>query len=226
MGSSNLMSPKATIMQLTSVNIGVPRPFSTGKYSYSSGIYKIPTTDPVKIGSLGLESDFIGDKRHHGGEDQAIYLYGQEDYDWWSEQRQQQIAPGTFGENLTVVGWDSKATKIGDRFRIGEVLLEVTSPRIPCATLSRRMDDKEFVSAFIEAELPGAYCRVLQEGMVQTGMSISYEPCPTDSVGLLEVMRDYYKPELTETAIRRFLAAPIASRYRTHKEEQLTTIIG
>lgn len=91
----------------------------------------MPQSRPVGIGRLGLLDDHIGDTRHHGGADQAAYLYSAEDYDWWAEQLGTALEPGTLGENLTLSSFGREAVHIGDRYRIGRVVLEVTSPRIP-----------------------------------------------------------------------------------------------
>lgn len=213
-------------MQLLSVNIGKAREIENAKESGRTGIYKLPMESPVAITRSGLDGDAICDIQNHGGPDQAVYVYGAPDYAWWSEQLQQELTPGTFGDNLTISKWESAAASIGDRFRIGTVLLEVTSPRIPCITLARRMEDTSFVKQFIVAERPGVYCRVLQEGSVQAGDSVLYERCTGETVTVIEMMRDFYTSGLSEAALRRYLAAPIAIRARVHLEKQLQERFG
>jgi MOSC domain-containing protein YiiM len=167
-----------------------------------------------------LVGDTVIDVENHGGEDQAVYIYTADDYDWWTAELGREIGPGTFGENLTIRGLESAACSIGDRLQIGPVLLEVTSPRIPCSTLAARMDDGAFVKRFRKAARPGLYCRVIEPGMVQAGMPVSYTKNSGPTVTIVEMFEDYYQPELTETAIRRFLDAPIAIRSRIEKEDQ------
>src|SRR5205085_10272473 len=118
-----------------SVNLGLARPIKYAKKSGITGINKEPVAESVRITASGLAGDTVCDKRHHGGPDQAVYLYGAPDYVWWSDQLQQELAPGTFGDNLTLGGMESASHSIGDRFHIGEAILEVTAPRIPCSTL-------------------------------------------------------------------------------------------
>lgn len=208
-------------MQLSSVNLGQARPLGEEASGPRTGIFKIPSPAPVQVTARGLAGDAICDRRHHGGKDQAVYLYGEPDYAWWSALLGQPVAPGTFGENLTLTGLESAACSIGDRFQIGDVLLEVTAPRIPCATLARRMGDPEFVGKFRDAERPGLYCRVLQEGAVQAGDPVAFVPCSSETVGVLEIFRDFYAPDKSEAAIQRILAAPIAHRLRFRKQRQL-----
>ncbi|MFN8418217.1 MAG: MOSC domain-containing protein [Anaerolineae bacterium] len=96
------------------------------------GDFKIPTSDPVQINRLGLAHDVIIDTKHHGGVDQAVYVFGQPDYEWWSAQLGVALEAGIFGENLTISDLESATMRIGDRLHIGsDVILEVTSPRIP-----------------------------------------------------------------------------------------------
>ncbi|HEX2981385.1 MAG TPA: MOSC domain-containing protein, partial [Anaerolineaceae bacterium] len=187
----------------------------------TTGIFKEPVDGPAQIGSLGVAGDVVVNKKHHGGPDQAVYIYGQVDSDWWSRELGRELPPGTFGENLTIAGLESAACSIGDRLQIGAVLLEVTAPRIPCSTLAARMGDPNFIKRYRLAERPGLYCRVLREGALQAGDPVVYQPFPGEAVTILEVFRDYYQPDRSEADIRRFLAAPLAIRVRKVKEEQL-----
>lgn len=208
-------------MKLSSVNVGVERLMQNAKASGRTGIYKMPVAGPVPVTYAGLDGDAVSDTENHGGVDQALYLYGVPDYDWWSGELGRTLPPGTFGENLTVAGLESARALIGDRLHAGSSVLEVTAPRVPCVTLATRMDDSSFVRRFREAERPGLYCRVIREGAVQAGDPVVYEPHEGPTVGALEVFRDFFEPDPSETTIRRHLAAPIAVRARAEKEEQL-----
>src|SRR2546423_204239 len=128
-------------MQLLSVNVAAEQAIRIGPRDVKTGIYKTPTPSPMRIGEMGLEGDTISNTKDHGGPDQAVYVYGTADYAWWSTQLGQSLAPGTFGENLTVSNLSSAKFVIGDRLTIGEVVLEVTAPRIPCVTFAARMGD-------------------------------------------------------------------------------------
>jgi MOSC domain-containing protein YiiM len=210
-------------MRLISVNIGKEREVPYGKMGRSS-IHKLPVDAPVRIGALGLDGDMISDKENHGGVDQAVYVFGTADYAWWSESLDQPLAPGTFGENLTVSDLESAPMRIGDLLHIGEqVTLQVTSPRIPCVVLAGRMSDPAFVKRFRFGERPGMYCRVIREGVVQAGDPVRIEPYQGETITVLELFRLFYE-KLGEADLRRVLAAPIDIRGREDYEKQLAAI--
>ncbi len=206
-------------MQIISVNLGHEQAIKNGKVSEKSGIYKLPVEGLVRVSVNGLIGDVIVDLDNHGGVDQAVYIYGGNDYDWWSRTLGTPLACGTFGENLTISELESGLVSIGDRLHIGEVILEVTAPRIPCATLAARMNDPFFVKKFRQAERPGFYCRVIQEGFLKSGILVTRKPYPGETITILEMFRDWYEPDRSEAAILRFLNAPIAIRARKRYEE-------
>lgn len=208
-------------MKLANVNIGQERTQQNGNKLETTGIYKLPTPEPVHISSLGIKEDFIASKKHHGGPDQAIYVYGTTDYDWWSTELGRDLYPGTFGENLDITELESSQFNIGDRLLIGSVILEVSAPRIPCGTLAARMEDPQFVKRFRHAERPGFYCRVLQEGTVEMGNDVQFERYEKETVSVIQIFRDYYDKDKSEETIRKQLNAPIAIRLRTALEEEL-----
>jgi MOSC domain-containing protein YiiM len=208
-------------MRVLSVNVGQAQPIANGKPSGLTGIYKRPVDGPVAISVEGLHRDSIVDTKDHGGVDQAVYIYGMLDYDWWTDVLECDLPPGIFGENLTVSGLESAPMSIGDRLHVGSVTLEVAAPRGPCGTLAARMGDPAFVKRFRAAGRPGVYCRVIQTGFVQAGDPVRLEPYAGETVTVLEMFRSYYAPDADEATLRRYLAAPISIRDRADKEEQL-----
>ncbi len=208
-------------MKLANINIGQERTQQNGNKLETTGIYKLPTPEPVHISSLGIKEDFIASKKHHGGPDQAIYVYGTTDYDWWSTELGRDLYPGTFGENLDITELESSQFNIGDRLLIGSVILEVSAPRIPCGTLAARMEDSQFVKRFRHAERPGFYCRVLQEGTIEMGNDVKIERYEKETISVIRIFRDYYDKDKSEETIRKQLNAPIAIRLRTALEEDL-----
>jgi MOSC domain-containing protein YiiM len=212
-------------MRLISINIGEEQPLAHAKASGKTGIFKQPAQVPVMIITLGIQGDTICDTENHGGPDQALYVYGVPDYEWWARELGRPLAPGTFGENLTVAGLESADLCVGDRFHIGQVILEVTAPRIPCITLARRMDDPSFPKRFLAAERPGVYCRVLCQGSVQAGDVVRHEPYTGERVTARALVRSYITPPgLAE--LQRQLEAPLAVRARLAKEGQLARLKG
>lgn len=211
-------------MRLLSINLGKAELLQGGKDSYLTGIAKRSVEGPVRIVAEGVAGDVVCNPQYHGGPDQAVYIYGAPDYEWWEAGLGRSLAPGTFGENLTISDWESAGAAVGDRFSICGVTLEVSSPRVPCATLSRHMGDSGFIKKFRHAERPGAYCRVLCGGEVRAGDEVFYERLPGESLGILELYRDAFSPAKDAATLRRHLAAPLAIRLRLQKEEALAQI--
>ena len=141
---------------------------------------------------LGLDGDEHGDTENHGGLDQALYAYGREDLDWWAEQLGRELPDGAFGENLTTAGIDVSAALIGEVWAIGAVVVQVTSPRIPCATFRAWTGERGWVKRFAAAGRPGAYLRVLAEGEIGPGDGIEVLERPEQRVTVAESMRAYY----------------------------------
>ncbi len=207
-------------MQLLSVNIGRSQALEVGSKTVRSGIVKTAMPEPVHVGALGLRGDQQADLKHHGGPDQAVYLYSAEDYAWWSAELGRDLAPGTFGENLTLSSFGPEPLEVGDRFRVGEVLLEATSPRIPCGKLGARLGDETFVKRFSEAGRTGVYTRVLREGYVQAGQPVERE-ARGSGLSLLEFFRLCLTPKPAPEAALQALAAPIDERSRRDFEAYL-----
>jgi MOSC domain-containing protein YiiM len=155
-----------------------------------TAIDKQAVDHPVKVGKLGLYADVQADRKHHGGEEQAVYAYAAEDADWWAEQLQRDIPPGLFGENLRVSGLDVSNARVGERWRIGDqVVLEVTSPRTPCMTFARWMGEENngWVRRFSDARRLGAYLRVVKTGTVRAGDPIDVTPAAEGSPTILDI---------------------------------------
>jgi MOSC domain-containing protein YiiM len=209
-------------MRLLSIQIGSARELDIGPKTIQTGIFKLPV-ETARIESLGLVGDTINNKRHHGGPDQAVYCYSAQDYNWWTEQLAEAIPYGMFGENLTFSGFGPEEVRVGDRYQVGEVLLEVTAPRIPCATFAAKMDDKAWVKKFRNARRPGIYTRVLQTGPVKQGDAIEKVHSASENIGLVEFFDLWYQDKLTQEQLQRILAAPVDLRTRKWGNEQLKT---
>lgn len=214
------------MMKLISVNLA--KEVTVNPIKGATGHYKVPSAEPVYIGYEGVNQDTIIDTRHHGGADQAVYVYGTLDYDWWSDQLGAQIAGGVFGDNMTIEGLSSAMLSVGDRLQVGDVLLEVTAPRIPCATFAARMNDPAFVKKFTQAGRWGGYCRVIQAGYVQAGDSVGLTPYTDgERITIHELaLADLRKNTLLEDELRRLLDAPISIRMRNSFEKRLFKQMG
>lgn len=213
-------------MQLLSVNVSRERAIQIGSQTETTGLFKVPVEGPVSIGTLGLEGDTIVSTRHHGGADQAVYVYGSADYDWWAQELGRPLAPGTYGENLTVSGLASALLRIGDQLHVGRALFEITAPRIPCSKLAARMGDPAFVKRFRAAGRPGVYCRVIEPGAVRVGDPVRVDPYSGETLTVLEMFNLYYEKPTEEAVLRRVLAAPVAIRARQEYEARLAELIA
>ena len=207
-------------MRVASVNVGRSETLEHGARRFVTGIRKQPTDAQLRVTAAGLAGDVICDLEHHGGTDQAVYVYPSSDYDWWSERLGRRVEPGTFGDNLTIDGLPSDLHS-GDRLLIGEVILEATAPRIPCSTLAARMGDSNFGLAFRRAERPGFYFRVLNDGAVAAGAAVTLVETPESSVTMLELFRLSYEVRPAAERVERALASPIAERMRSNLEKKL-----
>lgn len=206
-------------MHLASINVAQPQQLGR----FKTGIVKIPQSGSCHLTSLGLEGDHVLDKKFHGGQDQAIYCYGQSDYDWWEIELDRKLHPGTFGENLTIGGLTCQSVAVGDQFRIGEVIVEVTAPRIPCAVLGEKMGDSKFPVAFRLAERPRFYCRVLSEGVLEQDAQIKYSQIDSaNRLSLIELFRINYEKNPSKKTLETVLKAPIASRERERIQNLLS----
>jgi MOSC domain-containing protein YiiM len=178
--------------QVVSVNRGREADLLIGGKPGRSAIAKRPAADRVALGLLGLDGDEQADKENHGGFEQAVYAYSREDLDWWTEQLRRELPNGMFGENLTTAGIDVSAALIGETWRVGTAVVQVTAPRIPCVTFKSWLDEPRWVRRFADAGRPGAYLRVLSEGSVRAGDDLIVLSRPDQMVTVAESMQAFY----------------------------------
>jgi MOSC domain-containing protein YiiM len=157
-----------------------------------TAIDKRPVPGPVTVGRLGLAGDEQVDKPDHGGYEQALYAYAREDLDWWVERLGRELPGGAFGENITTSGLDLTGALIGEVWRLGSAMVQVTSPRIPCVVFAGWMDEGQWVKRFADAGRTGAYLRVLEEGQVSAGDPVEVLTRPAVRVTIAESARAYY----------------------------------
>jgi MOSC domain-containing protein YiiM len=177
-------------MHIFSVNRGKVAPLFVSESGVSqsviSGIRKQTVESPVHIGKLGVEGDEQADLTVHGGLEKAVYLYPYEHYEFWENtllnvlKKPTQLAPGAMGENLTTLGITENDLWVGDRIKMGEVLLEVTEPRAPCYKFAARMGFRHAVKHMLQSGFTGVYLKVVQPGSVQAMENITLLPGPRE----------------------------------------------
>jgi MOSC domain-containing protein YiiM len=173
--------------KVEAVNVGKPRPIDRGKGRVeTSAIWKEPVSGRVAVRGVNIEGDDQADRRVHGGPDRAIYAYAAEDTEWWEGELGRELGPGIFGENLTLSGVDVTGALVGERWRIGSVVLQVTCPRVPCWKLAKKMGDPLFIKRFAHARRPGTYLSIVEEGKLGAGdeVEIVHRPNHDVTIGL------------------------------------------
>jgi MOSC domain-containing protein YiiM len=178
--------------RVIAVSTGQVAALAIGGKPSQSAIDKRPSAASVWAGKLGLDGDQQADEVNHGGYDQAVYAYAREDLDWWTERLGRELRNGLFGENITTAGLDISGAAIGETWRMGDAVVQVTSARIPCVTFSSWMGEDHWVKRFARAGRPGAYLRVLSEGEVGPGADIEVLDRPAVLVTVSESMRAFY----------------------------------
>ena len=204
----------------TVLSINVGRPEIILPHRAPTGINKQPVLSAA-VTTLGLAGDAVMDTRHHGGPDQAVYLYFEADYRFWENETGRSFRHGFFGENLTIGGLDPAGLAVGDRLTIGAVRLEVTMHRTPCNTFAAQMGDRGWVKQFAKALRPGAYARVLSEGTVHSGDAVDYEPFAGTTVRVSDLMALDGRRELDAETLRWALSAPIHHKRREQYQARL-----
>jgi MOSC domain-containing protein YiiM len=191
--------------RLVSVNVGRPEIIGTrkGRPVYSS-IGKAPIDTRVRVEGVNVAGDDQADRRVHGGPDKAVYAYAAEDIAWWSAELGRELGPGAFGENLTTEGVDVSGAVIGERWRVGKVVLEVAQPRLPCFKLGLKFEDPKMLKRFAQASRPGAYLRIVEEGELGAGDAIEVFGRPDHGVTVATVADAI---QLDETLLPDTLAA-------------------
>jgi len=178
--------------RVVSVNRGPEAALVVAGKPARTGINKQPVPGRVAVSLLGLAEDESADKANHGGRDQAVYAYAREDLDWWTERLGRELRNGLFGENITTAGLDISAALIGEVWQLGDVVVQITAPRIPCVTFQSWIDEPHWVKRFAAGRRPGAYLRVLSEGTVGAGDELSVRSRPEVVVTVAESMAAYY----------------------------------
>jgi len=177
--------------RLLSVNVGRPRELEFQGKRGTSSIWKTPVEGPVSVRGVNLEGDEQADGDVHGGPDKAVYSYAIEDIRWWEGQIGRALPLSAFGENLTTSGIDVSGAVIGERWEVGTALLEVSEPRAPCWKLGVKMGDPAFPRRFTKAGRPGAYLRIIRDGVLAANDPIRVVDPPGHGVRVRDVFHIY-----------------------------------
>ena len=198
--------------KLVSVNVGLPKDVEWRGQRVFTGIWKHAVAGVQTVRRLNIVGDGQGDLAGHGGEHRAIFVYQTSAYDFWAKTlNRTDFTMGQFGENFTVQGLPDDDVRIGDRFRIGSAVVEVTQPRVTCYRVGIRMNDAQMPARLVAAGRPGFYLRVLEEGDVQAGDAIELIYRNSDSPTVADVDALLYRPHADRNIVRRALQIPALS---------------
>jgi ferredoxin-NADP reductase/MOSC domain-containing protein YiiM len=192
--------------RLLSVNVGLPRDIEWKGRTVHTGIWKDPVPGRCRVGRLNLAGDGQGDLAGHGGEQRAVFVYQIESHRYWQERlRRADLVPGHFGENFTVEGLPDDTVCIGDRYRIGSALFEVTQPRVTCYRVGIRLDEPRMPALLTASGRPGFYFRVLEEGEVGAGDAIAKVGEAPERMTVAEINALLYSPDHPRDRLERAL---------------------
>jgi ferredoxin-NADP reductase/MOSC domain-containing protein YiiM/ferredoxin len=198
--------------RLLSVNVGLPRDIVWQGKTVHTGIWKAPVEGPRMARRLNIDGDGQGDLNGHGGERRAVFVYQMDSYQYWqSHLGRNDFVYGQFGENFTVDGLADAEVCIGDRYRIGGALFEVTQPRVTCYRLGIRMNEPEMAALVVKQGRPGFYFRVLEEGEVAAGDEITQVASGPERMSVSEIDALLYKPDHPRDQLERALRIPVLS---------------
>jgi MOSC domain-containing protein YiiM len=192
-----------------SVNVAEIREIPRGGEMVPTGIWKVPVEGRVAVRGVNVAGDEQADRSVHGGTDKALYAYAREDTDWWEGELGRELPHGVFGENLTLRGVDVTGALIGERWRIGSVLLEVSEPRFPCWKLGARFDDPKMLKRFAAARRPGAYLRIAEEGELAAGDAVEIAERPDHGLTIEGFANAFLEDR---ASLRRLLEVPAVSK--------------
>ena len=218
----------SSVMQVTSVNVGLPREVVWKGRTVMTGIFKEAVAGRVAVRRLNLEGDRQADLTVHGGPEKAVYAYPAEYYAFWREQFPEMDLPwGMFGENLTVEGLLDETVHIGDRFQVGSAHLMVTQPRLPCYKLGLKFGRDDILKRFLQSGLTGFYFAVLKEGEVGAGDLIRLLHRDEHQVKVTDITRLYRQDKHNLDLLQRVLAVEALPKgWRDYFLQRLTQLTG
>ena len=197
---------------LVSVNVGLPKDVAWNGRTVYTGVWKQPVTGPRMVRRLNVDGDGQGDLGGHGGEHRAVLVYQLDSYRYWSDElHRDDLQPGHFGENFTVEGLPDDEVCIGDRYRIGHAIFEVTQPRVTCYRVGLRLGEPQMAALLVSHRRPGFYFRVISEGQIEAGQDIVKVGSGPEQVTVAEIDALLYLPGHPRDALERALRIPALS---------------
>ncbi|HXE15363.1 MAG TPA: MOSC domain-containing protein [Bryobacteraceae bacterium] len=207
--------------RILSVNVGQPRQVEVGNSLVLTSIFKSPVEGRLAVRPHNIEGDRQSDLTVHGGPNKAVYCYPHEHYEYWRQQLPNMDLPyAVFGENLTTEGFTEDIVYIGDRFRVGSAMLQVTQPRMPCFKLAIRFGRADMVKLFWNSGRPGIYFSIVEEGDLAAGDEIERVAEGRERVSVGDVVRLYRGDETNPDILARALRSPLSGSWKEELQER------
>ncbi|MBI5100843.1 MAG: MOSC domain-containing protein [Nitrospirae bacterium] len=207
-------------MLVESLNISLPKKESFYGKEIITGICKQPVAGPLRLGKTCFDGDGVGDLRYHGGSDKAVCVYSLDHYQYWEDTLGIRMPVAAFGENLTISDLKEDDICIGDIFKLGTALVQVSQPRQPCATLAARYGRADMVKRVVDSGRTGFYFRVLEEGVVEKGAGLSIKKRDPLGITVSFANNTYHHNRKDCSAIEKVLAvSAFSSSWRKSFED-------
>jgi len=198
-------------MIIKSINIGLPKKELFHGKEFITGMCKKPVTTSLEVTHQGFEGDGVGDLKHHGGRDKAVCVYSFEHYTYWEKVLGRKMPDAAFGENFTVTDMTEDDVCIGDIYRVGTALMQVSQPRQPCSTLAARYGREDFVKLVVDSGKTGFYLKVLEVGKVKAGDNLSIIERDPRKISISFANHIYHRDRKNRDGIEKVLAVPALS---------------
>ena len=212
-------------MQLLSINVGQKKSIAYGERQIETGIFKEPVASPVRILPDHIEGDEIADLKNHGGFSKAVYAYGYQHYEYWQNELNRPVLPlGSFGENLTISVLDENEIHIGDTFQLGDAVLQVTQPRVPCFKLGLKFELNKMPRLFSQSLKTGFYLSVVESGDVSVGDRFELIQRQQNSLSIQALFNAYFhldKAEATPLLEQALQVESLSPEWRAQLEKYL-----
>ena len=205
-------------MEVIATNLGTPTTFEWNGKEEQTGIFKKPVSKPLFLNTTDVTSDTVIDRVHHGGINKACYLFGAENYSHWK-----QLYPnldwnwGMFGENLTIKGLDESKIRVGNIYRLGTALVQISQPREPCYKLGIRFGSQEVIRQFIDHNRPGTYIRILEEGEVKIGDTLTLIEKSENTLTTQQFYELMFMREKPKELLQLFMDNPSVPQYKKER---------
>ncbi|GAL64887.1 MOSC domain-containing protein [Algibacter lectus] len=191
-------------MKIIATNLAKPTTIIWNKKEVVTGIYKTPTASPIFLGKTDVDNDEVTDRKYHGGLFKACYLFSEKHYDYWKKRYPDlEWNWGMFGENLTISNFDESEIYVGNIYKIGDALVQITQPREPCFKLGVKFNDQNILKAFIDYGFPGSYIRILKEGFVKVGDHMVLQEEAKNSLTIAQMYQLLYAKEKDQDLLKR-----------------------